>query len=256
MILSHRHRYIFLKTRKTAGTSIEVSLSRTCGPDDIMTPLEPAADEALRAAFGSGPRNFQGSPFSPFTVNTTLRRLARRQWPTRERFWNHMTATTIRRRIPAATWDQYLKFSVVRNPWERALSQYHWRREARNTDVDLDHFLRRTFSGDANTKIFMIDGVIVADRIIAYEHLEHGLAAVMDEIGLPTGDPLPRAKAGRRPDPRPYWDVLTDEQAAVIADKSAAEIRMFGYEFGRREPAIETVATSRWWHDTSSTAAA
>jgi len=37
MIISHRHRYIFIKTRKTAGASVELALVQSCGPDDIMT---------------------------------------------------------------------------------------------------------------------------------------------------------------------------------------------------------------------------
>ena len=47
MILSHRYRYLFLKTNKTAGTSIEIALSKFCGPDDIITPISPE-DEAIR----------------------------------------------------------------------------------------------------------------------------------------------------------------------------------------------------------------
>ena len=39
MIVSHRHRFIFLKTRKTAGTSIELFLFPHCGAEDIVTPL-------------------------------------------------------------------------------------------------------------------------------------------------------------------------------------------------------------------------
>jgi hypothetical protein len=48
MIVSHEHKFIYLKTKKTAGTSIELALSRLCGPDDIITPLT-KIDEALRA---------------------------------------------------------------------------------------------------------------------------------------------------------------------------------------------------------------
>ncbi|MEL6382956.1 MAG: chondroitin 4-O-sulfotransferase, partial [Cyanobacteria bacterium J06626_18] len=32
MIISHEYKFIFLKTRKTAGTSIEIALSKFCGP--------------------------------------------------------------------------------------------------------------------------------------------------------------------------------------------------------------------------------
>jgi len=37
MIVSRRHRFIFIKTHKTAGTSIEISLSRYCGASDIVS---------------------------------------------------------------------------------------------------------------------------------------------------------------------------------------------------------------------------
>ncbi len=51
MIVSHKHRFIFLKTNKTAGTSVEIALSKFCGPDDVIPPLIPE-DEAKRAELG------------------------------------------------------------------------------------------------------------------------------------------------------------------------------------------------------------
>ena len=38
MIISHKHKFIFLKTRKTAGTSVQIALSGICDQDlDIIT---------------------------------------------------------------------------------------------------------------------------------------------------------------------------------------------------------------------------
>ena len=37
MIISHKHKFIFLKTIKTAGTSIQAALEEHCGKDDIIT---------------------------------------------------------------------------------------------------------------------------------------------------------------------------------------------------------------------------
>ncbi len=54
MIVSHQHRFVFLKTVKTAGTSVEVLLRRLCGPADIITPI----DEKEPVAQGLLPRNF------------------------------------------------------------------------------------------------------------------------------------------------------------------------------------------------------
>ena len=57
MIISHKYKFIFLKTTKTAGTSVEISLSRFCGDDDIITPID-FADEAIRQLFGKKPQNY------------------------------------------------------------------------------------------------------------------------------------------------------------------------------------------------------
>ena len=58
MIISHDYKFIFLKNRKTAGTSIEIALSKFCGPNDVITPISPE-DEATRKELGyRGPQNY------------------------------------------------------------------------------------------------------------------------------------------------------------------------------------------------------
>ncbi|MDA3856877.1 MAG: hypothetical protein PF480_01210 [Roseovarius sp.] len=57
MIISHKNHFVFVKTTKTAGTSVEIALSKHCGDADIITPIHPD-DEAIKAARGlRGPQN-------------------------------------------------------------------------------------------------------------------------------------------------------------------------------------------------------
>ena len=56
MIVSHENKFIFIKTRKTAGTSIEIGLSKYCGRRDVISPI--GKDEAIRESLGfPGPQN-------------------------------------------------------------------------------------------------------------------------------------------------------------------------------------------------------
>ena len=41
-VISHRHRFAFIKTRKTAASSLELALAKHAGPDDAPQPFQPA----------------------------------------------------------------------------------------------------------------------------------------------------------------------------------------------------------------------
>src|ERR1051326_1226986 len=130
MILSHRYRFIFIKTRKTAGTSIEIALSRFCGADDVITPIS-YEDEMMRAALGyRGPQNYEfGSdqrllPIGPATatnVDAAGAEVGRNTW----KFFNHIPARLIRERVGPSVWNAYFKFCFVRNPWDTIISNYY-----------------------------------------------------------------------------------------------------------------------------------
>lgn len=51
MIISHKYKFIFVRTRKTAGTSIEIGLSRFCEKEDVITPID-YEDEEIRKKMG------------------------------------------------------------------------------------------------------------------------------------------------------------------------------------------------------------
>ncbi|MCL7936643.1 MAG: hypothetical protein M8844_00675 [marine benthic group bacterium] len=46
-----------MKSQKTGGTSLELALSRYCGPEDVITPLNEKHERQRRELGGLGPRN-------------------------------------------------------------------------------------------------------------------------------------------------------------------------------------------------------
>lgn len=227
MIISHKHKFIFIKTFKTAGTSLEVFLSSHCGEDDVITPIFPHIEPHVA-------RNYQGY-FNPFPRLWHCRgRRARRilrELIQRKLFYGHMNGQVIRDRIPAAIWNSYFKFCVERNPWEKALSYYHMKNYRAGGKLTLEQYFARCKFRTNFEKYTDNKGRLLVDEVIRYEELAAGLGRVFERLGIPFDGSLGiRAKSEYRSDRLPYSEVLTDAQIEIIARAYAPEIRMHGYQ--------------------------
>ena len=213
MIVSHRHRLIFLKTRKTAGTSVEIALSRICGPEDTITRLTDE-DEELRASLGGlGPQNFESPPLP-------------------EKAFNHMPARGVRLVVGPQTWRDYFRFAIERNPWDLVVSQYYWRYRHEEAPP-FDEFVRRPVVAklaDKNARIYRLRGDVAVDWVLRFESLATDLADLWADRGLPGSPELPHAKSYSRP-ARSYRELYTDETRELVGTLFAGVVRDLGYTF-------------------------
>lgn len=227
MILNHQYRFIFIKTRKTAGTSIKIALSQHCGPRDIITPIS-AEDEAIRKQLGyRGPQNYliRGWPY----VRSLLRGEDAKK---RRAFKNHSSALAARKGLPPDTWASHYKFCFERNPWDKVISAYWWRYPEGSRDGLAQFILEGEAASLSDFRNNSDEaGAIIVDHVARFENLTTELAAFAARVSLPAPLNLPRAKGSYRADRRHYREVLTPEERDRIAADFAREVATFKYEF-------------------------
>ncbi len=229
MIISHKYRFIFVKTAKTAGSSIEVFLSKICGAGDVVTPLTPNE-------IGHVPRNFRG------LFNPLLEILAGRgtTWkPTltnffqRYKYYSHLPARMGRHRAGAEIWNTYYKFCVERNPWDKSLSHYHMINTMRGGGLSLDAYLAKgKFCWNTHIYLDFDEQTCLVNRVLDYDRLDEELAEVMGKLNIPfCGKLNERSKANLRSDRRHYREVFSDNQAEQIRSAFAKEIAIHGFKY-------------------------
>jgi len=228
VIISHKYRFIFIKTAKTAGTSLEVYLSRHCGDDDIVTPIYPHVDPHKA-------RNYTGrwNPARELLNSHGHGILATvRQWIKGERFYNHIPARVARTRMKEDVWNSYYKFCIERNPWDKTLSHYHMLRKRSGGKLSFEEYLGKG-NFCVNYPLYTdLGGGMLMDKIARYESLDEELEQIFKILGIPFKGALRvRAKSDTRKDRRPYQEVYTREQRETVDEAFSEEIAMHGYEY-------------------------
>jgi hypothetical protein len=245
LIISHLKTFILVKTRKTAGSSVELALSPYLGPGDLATPLRPEEEEMRTVAAGV--------------------RIAKPLFLTRYGYpWQ------IKSHSPLWHAHDYLRpshcsyrvISLCRNPWDKTVSHFFWScREQGVKSLPFDQqrhlfqeYVRRKGPRrwpsrmvgrippkalDGNYSLYQHQGRPRVDFVLRFESLAQDLHALGDWLGLSPGPSLDglAAKAGVRPQNRRHWTDFYDPGTRQLVETwSRGEINFYGYDFRGSQP--------------------
>ena len=237
MIASYKHNFIFIRTRKTGSTALVIGLSTICGPNDIISPLEPG-QERLRVAANSCARNFSKDKTIEIEFVEAVRAgdmrtaaaLGARNRATGG-CTGHMRIAAVRDWVSPALWTSAFKFATERHPYEKAVSLAFARYNAER-DGEFAAHLERTVKQDfgiyRSFRLYMIEGKPVMDAFLRHDRLEEDLAHLRRRLSLPHFD-LPRARSGKRTESRPAHEILSQDQKNFIYAKCGMEFDLFGW---------------------------
>jgi hypothetical protein len=215
MILSRGRRYLFIHIPKTGGTALTLALEARAMKDDILIGDTPKARARRRRQSGLAARG---------------------------RLWKHSTLADLDGLVTPADLDDLFVLTLVRNPWDRVVSYYHWLRAQSFDHPAVILAKRHDFTG------FLTDPATIAAlgsasyatyvtdargrercRLFArIEHQDHDLAEFESHLGFAI-TPLVRTNTSERsPDYRQYF---TNETADLVSRIAAPDISRFGYSF-------------------------
>ena len=229
MIISHKYKFIFIKTKKTAGTSIEVYLSQFCGEDDIVTPIFPI-EEKHRPQNYLGRFNFLKELFMTRGrgIRKTLSSFFKNQ-----KFYNHIPAIAVKARIDKETWDTYYKFCVERDPWSKSISHYNMLKYRKTKKINnFDDYLKNKSCFNYPQYMNNSYSDVIVDKIIDYKNLIKELGVVFAKIGIPyNGNLTVQTKHKYKGTSGKEKFNLTKQQIKKIRIKYSKEIKLLGFDY-------------------------
>ena len=127
--------------------------------------------------------------------------------------------------------ENYFVFAFVRNPWDRLLSFYYFKKHNALNKIPQDMAFKYFLSSNKRHPIDQysyIDGFGDFSFVGRFENLQQDFNIVCDKIGIPQQQ-LPHRNKTKHKHYTEYYD---DETKQIVAEKYAKDIEYFGYKFG------------------------
>lgn len=209
MIISYRHNFIFVRTRKTASSTIEEVLKENLGPEDVFVSNKQLVTGQTLTAVETQPEGLAG----------------------------HMKLSEIRSLVSPQFWDDCFKFSCERHPYEKAVSLAHYnyargaKRDRRREMAFPEYLDKIVRAGNyRGYDHYSIDGTVAVDDFVQFESLKDDLQRIGTALGITIPAELPRRKTAHRTDRRPAAEILSEEQKVIIYETCREEFGLFGYD--------------------------
>lgn len=159
----------------------------------------------------------------------------------------HYTCLEKRRRVGKKAWDRKIKFSVIRNPWDRIVSLYCYRLKTNQTNlrslnISFEKWINlvlveqhsrffdkpKMFMPQMNWLVDENDNTIV-DIILKFEHLSEDFNNFTSQLDL-TDIVLPHVNRTTRATYRSYFNEQTKDIVETFYSK---DIKSFGYSYDK-----------------------
>ena len=157
---------------------------------------------------------------------------------------DHSTALEKYRQLGAVAWQRKFTFTMVRNPWDKVVSHYHYRVRTNQTGMGentlpFDEWLQRCYVDRDpeyydEPRMFMpqrqwlVDenGVLLVEFIGRFENLQEDFRHICERLSVEAelGHAKPSARGS-------YRDYYSSESRDLIGVVFAEDVELFGYRF-------------------------
>lgn len=219
-MISHKHKIIFVHIPKCAGTSIE----KVLGHHSIYDGRGKQGHRTIR--------HIEPVNIMALSSMNNFKMLLRKLKYYFKKHLNQKNSYTCNRQ----QFDDYFKFTFVRNPWDRVFSAYKSRGKNYRLNgkyISFKQFVLYFMKKDGLCKpvgyfLTNYNGKIELDYIGKFESLDSDFKKICDEVGLKniTLPHLVKSKSKNN-----YRQMYDDETKSLVADYFANEIKTFNYKF-------------------------